>query len=92
MTPPKPTEHGEQAERLRVLTELEDWLEKPMIILGAIWFCLVLVELIWTTSGIFEFIGTVIWVVFIAEFALRFTLAPNKLLLLRKNVINPSYG
>jgi voltage-gated potassium channel len=87
MTPPKRTEHGEQDERSRVLTELEDWLEKPMMILGAVWFCLVLVELIWTTSDIFELIGTMIWVVFIAEFALRFTLAPNKLLFLRSNVI-----
>jgi voltage-gated potassium channel len=87
MTPPESTEHAEQSERSRVLADLEDWLEKPMMILGAVWFCLVLIELIWTTSGIFELIGTVIWVVFIAEFVLRFTLAPNKLLFLRSNVI-----
>jgi voltage-gated potassium channel len=72
---------------LGLLIELEDWLEKPMMILGAVWFCLVVVELIWTTSRIFEIVGTVIWVVFIAEFALRFTLAPNKFLFLRSNVI-----
>ena len=80
-------EAEEQRERRQALEQLEDWLETPMLVLGAIWFCLVLVELIWTTSGIFDLLGTLIWIVFLAEFALRFALAPEKLAFLRRNPI-----
>jgi voltage-gated potassium channel len=82
-----PVGNGEQEERWRVLKQLEGWLETPMLILGLLWFLLVLVELVWTTSGVFELLGTVIWIIFIVEFALRFALAPNKLRFLRCNPI-----
>ena len=58
-----------------------------MILLSFVWFLLVVVELTWTTSGIFELLGTMIWIVFIAEFTLRFVLAPDKLRFLRRNPI-----
>ena len=77
----------EQEERWQVLAQLEEWLETPMILLSFVWFLLVVVELTWTTSGIFELLGTMIWIVFIAEFALRFVLAPDKLRFLRRNPI-----
>ncbi len=78
-----------EAERERWLTlqQLEAWLEAPMIVLSLIWLVLVLVELVWTTSGIFQFFGTAIWIVFIAEFLLRFSLAPRKPRFLRNNVV-----
>jgi voltage-gated potassium channel len=88
----------DQEERWRVLQQLEEWLETPMLVLAFIWLSLVLVELIWTTAGIFEFLGIVIWVIFIAEFLLRLALAPNKFRFLRNNPITivalaaPSYG
>lgn len=77
----------DERERWRVLTQLEDWLERPMLVLSFIWLSLVIVELIWTTSGVFELLGTVIWIVFILEFLLRFALAPDKLRFLRRNPI-----
>ena len=77
----------EEQERWHVLRQLEDLLERPMLVLSFVWFALVLVELIWTTSGVFEFLGTIIWIVFILEFALRFALAPGKLSFLRRNPI-----
>lgn len=78
-----------EAERERWLTlqQLEAWLEGPMIVLSLTWLVLVLVELIWTTSGIFQLLGTAIWIVFIVEFVLRFSLAPRKPRFLRKNII-----
>jgi len=42
----------EERERWEVLTELEDWLERPMLVLSFVWLCLVIVELVWTTSGV----------------------------------------
>lgn len=77
----------EQEERWKVLTQLEEWLETPMILLSFVWFSLVVVELTWTTSGLFELLGTIIWIVFIAEFALRLVLAPDKLRFLKRNPI-----
>jgi len=74
-------------ERWEVLHQLEDWAETPMIVLSFIWLLLVLAELIWTTSGLFEFLGVVIWIIFIGEFALRFALAPDKLRFLKQNPI-----
>lgn len=80
-------EAPEERERWQILHQLEEWLEGPMILLSFVWLLLVLVELIWGSGGVFEFLGTAIWVIFIAEFTLRFTLAPRKLRFLRRNVV-----
>lgn len=80
-------ETEEEHERWEVLTQLEDWLERPMLVLSFIWLGLVIVELIWTTSGVFEMLGTIIWIIFILEFLLRFALAPGKITFLRRNPI-----
>jgi voltage-gated potassium channel len=44
----------EKHERWRVLRQLEDWLETPMVVLSFVWLLLVMIELMWTTSGVFE--------------------------------------
>jgi len=77
----------QEKERWQVLSQLEEWLERPMLFLSFVWLGLVLVELVWTTSGIFELLGTIIWIVFIIEFILRFALAPRKWSFLRRNPI-----
>ena len=82
-----PDRSEERSERLEVLYHLEDWLEAPMILLSFVWLLLVVVELVWGTSRLLEVFGTVIWVIFIAEFALRFALAPDRFAFLRGNVI-----
>ena len=74
-------------ERWAVLHQLEGWLQTPMIVLSFVWLLLVLAEFAWGASSLLETFGTVIWIVFIAEFGLRFTLAPEKLAFLRSNVI-----
>lgn len=80
-------EAPQERERWQVLSQLEGWLEKPMLFLSFLWLILVLIELVWSTSGIFEWLGTTIWAIFIAEFVLRFVLAPSKWPFLRRNVI-----
>jgi voltage-gated potassium channel len=77
----------ERSERLEALHRLEDWLETPMLLLSFVWLVLVVIELVWGTSRLLEVFGTVIWIVFIAEFALRLTLAPEKSAFLRGNLI-----
>lgn len=74
-------------ERLGALEQLDAWLRTPMLVLGFVWLVLVVVELVWGGSRLLNVFGTVIWAVFVAEFALRFTLAPEKWPFLRRNWI-----
>lgn len=76
-----------QGERWRALHELEDWLQAPMLVLSFLWLLLVLAEFVWGSSRFLETFGTGVWVVFLAEFALRLTLAPDKTRFLRDNVV-----
>ncbi|MBA3547240.1 MAG: ion transporter [Nannocystis sp.] len=81
-------EDGEDAlsaERGGLLRQLEDWLETPMIVLGLIWLALLVVELIWGLPPLLERCTTLIWVLFIVDFVIRFALAPRKLVYLRRN-------
>lgn len=72
-------------ERWRMLEQMDEWLRTPMLVLSLAWLVLVLVELTRGTTELLAYFGTAIWVVFIAEFALRLTLAPEKGPFLRKN-------
>lgn len=74
-----------ETERYELLQQLEDWLETPMLVLGFAWLVLLLIELIWGLSPLSETIGMVIWIVFIADFAIKFTLAPKKVTYLKSN-------
>ncbi len=75
------------AERWAVLRELDEWLRTPMLLLSFVWLALVIVELAFGASRLLETFGIAIWVIFIFEFVLRFTLAPDKLAFLKSNWI-----
>jgi voltage-gated potassium channel len=72
-------------ERLAVLTDLEGWLEKPMLVLGFVWLALLVLELARGLPPFLEVVGTVIWVLFIVDFLLRLWLAPDRSTYLRQN-------
>lgn len=72
-------------ERRDLLRRLEDWLETPMLILAFAWLVLLIVELTWGESRLFDIIGTAIWGVFILNFTVEFILAPGKVAYLRSN-------
>src|ERR687894_2082031 len=75
----RPPEHPLlDAERRELLARLEDWLETPMLVLGFVWLALLILEFTRGLSPALEAAGTVIWVVFILDFALKFTLSPDK--------------
>ena len=65
-------------ERYELLQRLESWLETPMLVLAFVWLVLLVVELIRGESLLFYFLGTIIWVVFILDFAVKLVLAPDK--------------
>jgi voltage-gated potassium channel len=72
------TEDRAVRERWRVLVGLERWLDTPMMVLSFAWLVLVVVELTFGMNPALQALGTAIWLVFIAEFVLRFALAPDK--------------
>jgi voltage-gated potassium channel len=78
------TEHEVQ-ERWSTLRGLEEWLETPMLVLSFVWLVLVIVELVFGSTAALEVFGTGIWVLFILEFAVRLTLAPDRAAFLRGN-------
>jgi voltage-gated potassium channel len=85
--PPSESEEQLQHERHELLHQLTEWLETPMLILGFGWLLLLGVELIRGLSPALETVGTIIWIIFILDFLLKFILAPKKLDFLKSNVI-----
>jgi voltage-gated potassium channel len=71
--------------RWRLLRDLDEWLTIPMILLSLAWLAIVVWELVTGTTALLETIGIVIWVIFIAEFAIRFALAPEKMKFLKSS-------
>ncbi|WP_374943004.1 ion transporter [Sphingomonas sp.] len=58
---------------------MEVRLRTPMLLLSLVWLALVVAGVAVGSSKLFEIVGTVICIVFLPEFALRFALAPEKL-------------
>lgn len=75
----------EQEERESTLEQLQDWLEKPMLVLAFVWLGLLVVELTWGLNRALWVLGQAIWMIFIVEFALGLALAPDKLAYVRGN-------
>ena len=73
------------AERRELLGRLEAWLETPMLVLGFVWLALLILEFTRGISPGLEAAGTVIWVIFIVDFALKLTLSPDKTDYLKAN-------
>ena len=68
----------QERSRWKALEEMDEWLRAPMAVLGLVWLAIVLVELTRGASALLTVFGTAIWIMFIAEFAIRLALAPAK--------------
>ena len=80
------SEKGElKKERNELLQQVEDWLETPMLALGFAWLALLVVDLIWGLTPLLQVTSNVIWILFIVDFAVKFTLASHKLTYLKNN-------
>ncbi len=82
---PAPAPADAEHDRWETLRDLDEWLRVPMLVLSFGWLLLVIAELAWGTSYLLETLGIVIWIIFIAEFSLRLTLAPAKLAFVKAN-------
>lgn len=74
--------------RWAVLREYEDWSEIPMIVLSLVWLVLVVIEFVGTSTPLFNVIGTAIWLVFVIDFVLRFVVAPDRVVYLRRSALS----
>jgi len=72
-------------ERTKLLTTIEKLLEGPMVFLGFVWLVLLVVELVYGLSKSLEYASLTIWVMFIVDFVIKFTLAPEKSTFLKKS-------
>jgi voltage-gated potassium channel len=72
-------------ERKRLLKSVEQILDGPMIFLGFVWLVLLVIELVWGINKILEYVAYGIWGIFIIDFLITFSLAPEKLSFLKKN-------
>ncbi len=71
--------------RWRLLRDLDEWLTVPMALLSLAWLAIVVWELVSGSTELLATVGTVIWIIFIIEFLVRFTLAPHKTAFLRSS-------
>jgi voltage-gated potassium channel len=78
-------DNGVERERDELLTQLAELLEGPMVVLGAAWLVLLIVEFTRGLSPLLERAGDAIWVLFVADFLLRFLIAPRKIAFLKRN-------
>ena len=74
-------------ERNQLLRRVQRLLEVPMALLGFVWLVLIIIDLTKGLSSFLQSVSTGIWLLFILDFLLKFTLAPAKLHFLRTNVI-----
>ena len=72
-------------ERWKLTATLVRSLERPMLALSAIWSLLLVTELTRGLSPRLQTVNDVIWLAFVAQFALEFVVAPRKRTYLRKH-------
>lgn len=89
MSGPAPAPQARELEdaRLGTLRQLEALLGGPMTVLSFAWLGLLIVDLTRGLSPTLQTLSNVIWGVFVLDFALAFTLAPDKPAYLRRNVL-----
>ncbi len=72
-------------ERYELLSQIDDWSDLPLAILGFVWLALLVIELVWGLTPLLEMATTIIWIIFILDFAIEIVLAPDKKAFLRSN-------
>lgn len=83
--PPTPTNDALRQVRLTTLETLDKLLDRPMTVLSFVWLGLLVLDLVQGLPPILQTLSNVIWGLFILDFLLSFTLAPDKGVYLRRN-------
>ena len=67
------------------LLAIKKKLEWPMLFLSFVWFCILIIEIVYVTNPVLSGIGTGIWILFIFYFALRLGIVADRIAFLKKN-------
>jgi voltage-gated potassium channel len=67
------------------LSAFKKKLEWPMLFLSFIWFCILIIEIVYDTIPALSDVGSAIWILFIFYFALRLAIVANRVAFLKKN-------
>lgn len=80
-------QHREQIvhERYQILHLIERTLDAPMVVLGFVWLVLLIVDLTKGLSPMLDTASNTIWIIFIVNFVLEFSIAPHKRVYLKQN-------
>jgi voltage-gated potassium channel len=85
MKPLGPTATQAVRENYSVFKEVEARLEIPMLVLSLLWAVLLVIELTEGLGPWLQATATVVWIAFLAEFVLKFVIAPSRIAFLRRN-------
>jgi voltage-gated potassium channel len=88
LSPPdgaSPNELATPERRRETLRELEAWLERPMLVLSLVWLALFVLEFTRGLPPLLTAATWCIWAIFVGDFVLRLTLAPDRSDYLRAN-------
>ena len=85
--PSREQDDVQRSARWRALFGLEQWLQVPMVVLSLVWLALLVLDLTGHSSRVLGIAATVIWALFILEFAVRLTVAPDKIRFLKRNLL-----
>lgn len=84
VTAPRPQEELKSA-RLTTLAHLDALLERPMIVLSFVWLGLLVLDLVQGLPPVLQIVSNVIWGLFILDFLLALSIAPDKSEYLKRN-------
>ena len=74
-----------QKERIDLLSQIDELLDFPLILLSILWLILIVVEFVYGLSLRLQTAVTVIWGIFIADFFIELYIAPKKKVYLKEN-------
>lgn len=81
-----PNEQSEfDQNRYELLQQLDEFLSLPMALLAFVWLALLVADLVWGLTPTLESLLGTIWIIFIADFLLKFIIAPEKVRFLKAN-------
>ena len=87
MSPPQVSAPHASSQRWRALIGFQQWMAFPLAVLSAAWLVIAILDLTGHGNPALSTIGVIIWIIFIAEFLLSLTIAPDKPRYLRRNVL-----
>jgi voltage-gated potassium channel len=72
-------------ERWELLHTINDFTDRPMIFLSMVWLVLLILDFTSGLSPVMSQLSNAIWILFILDFLLEFTIAPRKVAYLRRS-------